>query len=161
MSLFAFWAKEQENPTFPPRMKAWDGNVTNMFVVSIYFLLKGKKIPQELKRIHFSESWQTHVLFFLESIPPGILGCLLTKSCLFFSYPWFKNKRITEGLSHGITCAKADFKSRALDKILESGYIWELWWKENCILLMQKWENQNLEHANMPRSNRLPWTRFC
>lgn len=40
MSPIAFRAKEQENPTLPSRMKASYGNDTNMFVVSIYFILK-------------------------------------------------------------------------------------------------------------------------
>lgn len=40
MSPTAFGAREQENPTLPSSMKAWYGNDTNMFVVSIYFPLK-------------------------------------------------------------------------------------------------------------------------
>lgn len=105
------------------------------YVCGFYiFSLKEKK-TQELKRIHFSESWQTHVLL-LEQIPPGILGCLVTKSCLFFFFnSWFKNQRITEGLSCGITCAKPDFQSRVLDEILESGYSWDLWWEESLYFI--------------------------
>lgn len=101
------------------------------YVCGFYiFSLKEKKknvrnwrgsIFQNLDR-HMCASWRESHLGFL---------AVWSQKKLSFFYSWFKNKRITEGLSHRITCAKPDFQSVALDKTLESGYSWDLWWEEN------------------------------
>lgn len=111
-------------------MKAWDGNDTNMFVVSIYFLLKKKKRTSGIEEDPFFRILTDTCALLGENPTWDSWLSGHKKSCLFF-YSWFKNKRITEGLSHRITCAKPNFQSLALDKTLESGYSWDLWWEEN------------------------------
>lgn len=78
-------------------MKASDENDTNMFVVSIYFILKKNT---EIEGDTFFRML-IDICASSERGPPGNLGCLVQKTV--FLFPLLKNKRNTEELNCGRT----------------------------------------------------------